>query len=679
MADEGSRSPAEAGIRKRKVRKGTQSCWQCKRRKIKCTFAASADATCQDCKRRGTPCISQELPEDVGGNPKQVGDRLGRVEELVGQLLRDTQQRTVQRPSHPGARTPLHQVAPSDTLLGLSDATAGNDIINTGREATSDNTYDDLSRSLLDAWPAQQDFDLILSANTESLVLFHGLICKPYSEFLRHQMPSPREMLQKPQPRSHPVLIAQKLLMLGIFLQGCSTSNTNQLAGLSTGLCDMKHRAVEMAARLVTSNDKFSGTVEMVECVIMESMYRNNAGDLRLAYLAMRRALAMSQMVALWRGYSSPLLRSLDPSTLRRIDPERLWFRIIQSDRYLSLMLGLPQGTSDESFASAEGFENYTAMERLERLDCLASGRIIQRNCADIPNLQTTQEIDQLLQNAAASVPSQWWLIPDPLVEANNGRESVHAANILRLMNQLTHYHLLQRLHLPYLLHPSADCKYHNSRITAIASSRELLSRFVSFRSSRAASSFCRGIDFLAFIATTALCLAHILVHCHHQGPAAEESCGFLGFLMHQRPSDRALMERALESLECAAQFDADSIATKIASINRRLLAIEADAAMGGIYKTDSSYTTDNEELECSGKIADNGETLQIHIPHIGNISFKQFLATGNNTTAAFSARSATPKTYEQPVDNIEFLDGDFDLQGVELAFFDNLFRFCDQ
>lgn len=50
-------------------------------------------------------------------------------------------------------------------------------------------------------------------------VLFHGIVCMPYSSFLSKDMPSPQEMLQLPPPGSHPVFIARKLLMLGSFLQ----------------------------------------------------------------------------------------------------------------------------------------------------------------------------------------------------------------------------------------------------------------------------------------------------------------------------------------------------------------------------------------------------------------------------------------------------------------------------
>ncbi len=80
--------PAGERAERRKVRKGTQSCWECKRRKIRCKFAAPQDATCDGCKRRKTSCISQEFPDVATstGSTGQVEDRLGRVEALVEQL-----------------------------------------------------------------------------------------------------------------------------------------------------------------------------------------------------------------------------------------------------------------------------------------------------------------------------------------------------------------------------------------------------------------------------------------------------------------------------------------------------------------------------------------------------------------------------------------------------------------
>ena len=58
---------AQSEAKRRRLRKGTHSCWECKRRKMKCVFdpLANATTTCNGCRRRGSQCVSQEFPEVV--------------------------------------------------------------------------------------------------------------------------------------------------------------------------------------------------------------------------------------------------------------------------------------------------------------------------------------------------------------------------------------------------------------------------------------------------------------------------------------------------------------------------------------------------------------------------------------------------------------------------------------
>src|SRR6201992_3630795 len=77
-----SRQSLKPESRRRKVRKGTHSCWECKRRKVKCTFASPTDAICIICRRRGAKCLSQELePPD---EPSQTADNSGHGAEDEG-------------------------------------------------------------------------------------------------------------------------------------------------------------------------------------------------------------------------------------------------------------------------------------------------------------------------------------------------------------------------------------------------------------------------------------------------------------------------------------------------------------------------------------------------------------------------------------------------------------------
>ena len=76
--------------RVRRVRKGTRSCWEFKRRKIRCIYNDDNDPTCKGCLNRGTLCVSQEFLDDTersSSNNTALGHRLSRVEELLEKLI----------------------------------------------------------------------------------------------------------------------------------------------------------------------------------------------------------------------------------------------------------------------------------------------------------------------------------------------------------------------------------------------------------------------------------------------------------------------------------------------------------------------------------------------------------------------------------------------------------------
>lgn len=84
MSDEEDSRP----IKRRKVRKGTQSCWECKRRKVRCLIS-QGNVICDNCRRRNATCISQDLPDRPAPSAcnVDVDDRLSRMEFLIEQLI----------------------------------------------------------------------------------------------------------------------------------------------------------------------------------------------------------------------------------------------------------------------------------------------------------------------------------------------------------------------------------------------------------------------------------------------------------------------------------------------------------------------------------------------------------------------------------------------------------------
>lgn len=82
---------AESEAKRKKIRRGTRSCWECKRRKMKCIFHSATDDICAGCQRRAIKCVSQDSPEEAPAplnRFRQMSDRVMKVEGLIEQLIK---------------------------------------------------------------------------------------------------------------------------------------------------------------------------------------------------------------------------------------------------------------------------------------------------------------------------------------------------------------------------------------------------------------------------------------------------------------------------------------------------------------------------------------------------------------------------------------------------------------
>ncbi len=100
-----SSTSVESEAKRRKIRKGTHSCWECKRRKIRCIPVP--DGPCQSCHQRGTACINQEISEGEIIS-SEMKNPLVRVEALINQLAKNVSGGLEDGRSQPwpGIRTP---------------------------------------------------------------------------------------------------------------------------------------------------------------------------------------------------------------------------------------------------------------------------------------------------------------------------------------------------------------------------------------------------------------------------------------------------------------------------------------------------------------------------------------------------------------------------------------------
>lgn len=618
--DSGSRGSCggiEAGRLRRKVRKGTRSCWECKRNKTKCNLASTLDAICGGCKRRGVQCLSQEFYTKPPVQKRQFDDQVGGIERLGDVGAGRSCQETFRNLPKADIRSAPY-VCRQHLILQPQPGNV------------------ELINALLSAWPKPADLESLLEAPIQNIAVCHGLICLPWKDTLERGVSTPRKLLCLPPVEAHPVLHALKLLTLATFLQSLPSS-FHQHRNNVLNVKDIEEKSLNAAVRLVASSDELILSVEGIELLMMESMYHNNGGNLRKAYLVMRRALSVAQLLGLDRDISTHSTTFIDESTKSRINPSVMWFRIVQSDNYLSLMLGLPAGSDQISFTSSEIIRPLMDIERLEQSITAASARIMKRDRQPDYDCQETQAIDQLLLDAAQQMPTRWWLPPDLSQDTTcNGADSL--LETTRMMDQLAYFYGLSRVHLPFLLRPAPAGEYDYNRVTCLTANREILSRFVSFRAVQIRTGcFCRGVDLLAFMASLTICLFHIQGSFIRNNSHGERYDTYaFSYLCHQRPTDRAVVERVLElMLEVASADPSDTIANSVIETLEHILRIEAEAREGILYQTDST----DERGDHNASTVDNfpidlQDALRIRIPHFGTVKVSRVRSTVNNSTS---------------------------------------------
>ncbi|GES65078.1 C6 zinc finger domain protein [Aspergillus terreus] len=568
-------------VKRRRVRKGTRSCWECKRRKIRCLFARPDDATCIGCQHRRSPCVGQDMPEDLSparrGNG-HLSNRVARIEEVMKDWLLAQSSGSGATIAHgaPSLSEPASHASP--VFLPTSPHGYGDDPSETESIARS---------HLLAALPSPSDVQILLRESARPSLYTVVANMHPRSRLTPETLASvssPTQAEDLVGSHSHPVLLAKQMLLFAITLQSpCGQEVLGPLEPSSV----LIRRLTTAASMWVTTRDEMQGTVDALACIIFEAIIQTNAGNLRRAWAVYRRALTVAQLMGLHRSPRAQLPR-ID-STFEA-DPECLWFRIVYMDRYLSLLLGLPQGTADQSMGTPAILRQEPPLGQFERNLTVLASRILRRNdttfvsASEIP---TIQALDAELLAVSQSMPPSFWRPPNFQHLTLGAPETL--METVRLGVHVYYHGLLIHLHLPYMTNgmkghlsngsnetdnPSLAAQHESSKMTCVNASREIMTRFIAHRTFNPMSSCSRPVDFFALLAGMTLLLAHLDAH-HHRGGMAT-NC-----LAHQRLGDRAMLDQALERLDAISHLNKDVTAQQSAALIRRLMDIEADTARG--------------------------------------------------------------------------------------------------
>ncbi|PWY80772.1 hypothetical protein BO94DRAFT_602052 [Aspergillus sclerotioniger CBS 115572] len=547
--------------KRRKIRKGTFSCWECKHRKRRCAFDPDR-AACAYCQSRGIPCVGQDRPDPRGcdSNHENVQAQILYVERLVGQLV------------HQRDRHFLPQQVPMTRQL---------------------------SGSLVSLLPHPSMALLILTKGRFFSLPFQTITTADQLD-----------VSTLPVSTAHPIQFAQKLIQLALGLQQLDLTTSQPGLQLNQNTKSSARHYLDLATSHVTSQDALVDSLDGLDTLSLEARYHINSGNLRTAWLIFRRALSIAQMIGLpWDDKASSRAESV-------------WVQLVYNDRFLSLMLGLPFAVKDHGFPS-EAMDTYSPLRKLYRIHGAIAGRVIARNMRmqrrgrpsqgeAYDHYGVTRSIDDELKKTARSVPVECWESPtlDSTLSDTDKMERVSM-----LITQMHQYYLLILLHQPYILSQNPhitesatlplvlDHTY--SKQVVVPASREVLNRCLAFRNIRPIISY-RGIEHKAFTAAVTLLLSHIMGH----------RLGSANILEHQRPQDLATIQKVIRTLDelCSTNDPNRESAVETRRLLTRLVGIEAEAANGvnHIAYLDGVDT----DVICSA----SHNSLRLPVPYFGAI-----------------------------------------------------------
>jgi hypothetical protein len=518
--------------------------------------------------------MGQEFFDDDisrGALDRDLPERLAKVEDLLSRLMEVVS-------AEKASRTAASQSAPSPAIssANVSSPASGTPPSSIGEGAiifrpkshtSSSNSVAssvDVCRRLHKALLSQRDADILFKTGRMSTYL--RLLCNPYDEIFNDQAWLPDSGTAfLPDHDSHPILLARALLQLAVCIQQLDPSFDSSVLDTLEPLTQVMQKYVELAVTRVLSNESWLDSQEALECLMLQAVWLINAGQLRLALLHVRRVVTISQLLGIHR---------LDAKSLRKLDHRTqvacpvIWGRLLWLERYLSLLLSMPTATASDNPNLRSGV--MTAVERMDMAHTSIFARVINRNQMENQHdFNVTLEIDHEIQHLANSFPARWWVAPafHPAMDA-----AEMLSCIVRAQTQIIHFNLLNITHLPYILRDASDKRYDYNKMTCMAAAREVLGRYISFRSVVRVVFCCRPVDFCALTAALSLLLAHLDSHQNSIGDA----------VAGRRLEDRALIERALVALDELNRVNDDELSRQTARLARRLLLAESDAAAGG-------------------------------------------------------------------------------------------------
>ncbi|EZF35925.1 hypothetical protein H101_00557 [Trichophyton interdigitale H6] len=523
---------------RKKMRKGTKSCYECRRRKIRCTYAPTRPGICNECHARGSSCIDQEhaplRPEAaklrIGDQSYSLRERVAALEHTVSKLVKQMDESDKGRSKETASWS--YMESPTDSI-DRDTKSLSNCQPETEPEAIAVRSKSmDQGSTGPGAAPLLTLFDNhILSRDEKHVDLETSKAADPIALkerravlALRELLPSPVQLkklinspaiiwtiwrarfpeILKPEALENPADIGKILYCIIMTLEQRAVEFDFQSLKVPVPKEKYVEQCVAAVQKYVIEDDDIASSLSGIECIYMAGKYESNIGRPRKTWLLTRRAINFAQLSGLHLPNNRP--GPDDELGLRKL---HIWCGLACSDLYQSSILGLPYSVPLHLLKP-----HITHLLKVKKMDpaeaymlrvCLPLGSIIDRN-QDGGNmsLPLTLKIDQELEDMGKQMGDDWW-------DSSQLGQLSPIEKSSRLWSQFAHHFVRMLLHLPFMLKSNTDkrCQYcHNAALESARQTIECYKGIYDIRNSDRI--FCKVIDFQVFTSTVLL-IVHLL------------------------------------------------------------------------------------------------------------------------------------------------------------------------
>ncbi|KAF2496557.1 hypothetical protein BU16DRAFT_580670 [Lophium mytilinum] len=533
----------------KRMRLGTKSCVECRRRKVRCIFSAGQD-TCQACALHDSICDSQQpvrrsnastTPsgssyQTVNGHNSQTPTHQ-RLDELSDQIRRicnaiglDLQQSTSDAihteavkevneqqghdlsPEYQTEDVPLLRLFKESTFL-LSEAHDGD---TNSPKVGLPHQAKAYIQALSDLIPAEDDLTLILRLTEPYWAVCHVAPSTSHSNPPPSTTPSVQQFIRDSMRSGKPALVAKAALWLACCIQHLpkgldailpsrNTFGNPTLPAFNRSRCGVVDALLGGAEVLVAIDADSGGTLEGVECGFLQCQNYVSLGRPRKAWSVIRRAINSALLIGLPRK---------NPNEY----PGSIWSPLWQTERQISMLLGLPYAVASSHPSISKKLPGLSTEQQAMHDIAFIVGAVIDRNQNyDGVAYDETQRMHDDLRRRVA-IPLER-LLSQPLPPSSSLADFYHRSCL-----EMYHLQTLKYIHLPYNFQSTQGNEQEHTESEAQTTHvcRRIIQCYQSFRTMNDQTLLlvCDLLDFQAFSAAMVLVIHQFRYrNSHLSGP----------------------------------------------------------------------------------------------------------------------------------------------------------------